>query len=194
MLYPPFSSTILETGRDVAKTPQDNLVVTVSRLDTNKLLERIPRIAAQTDKNTQFAVIGRLCNERIFNYLQILTKKLGVSDRVRFYPNAPLQQKIELLKKAKIYLHTMEGEHFGISIVEAMAMGCLPIAHDSGGMKEFVPPQYRYETVEEAASKISTELNGWSRQKADEVKAIAGKFSISNFSRRFMELYSKYYN
>jgi glycosyltransferase involved in cell wall biosynthesis len=194
VLYPPFSSSILETGKAATKNPQDNLVVTVSRLDANKLLERIPRIAAQTGKNIQFAVIGRLCSEPTLHSLEALVKKLGVADRVRFYPNASAQQKIELLKKAKIYLHTMVGEHFGISIVEAMALGCLPIVHDSGGMKEFVPPQYRYQTIEEAASKISSEISGWSKRKADEVKTIAGKFSISNFSLRFMELYSKYYD
>ncbi len=47
----------------------------------------------------------------------------------------------------------MEGEHFGISIVEAMALGCLPIVHDSGGMREFVPAQYRYTSIEQAAEK-----------------------------------------
>ncbi len=78
---------------------------------------------------------------------------MGLTDRVKFYPNASAEQKADLLKRAKLYLHTMEGEHFGISIVEAMAMGCLPIVHDSGGMKEFVPAQFRYLNVEQAAEK-----------------------------------------
>jgi glycosyltransferase involved in cell wall biosynthesis len=194
VLYPPFSSSILSMGKDTTKKSQDNLVITVSRLDGNKQLERIPQIATQTDPNIQFAIIGRLCNQSTLNHLQTLTKKLGVACRVHFYPNAPAEQKIELLKKAKIYLHTMVGEHFGISIVEAMALGCLPIVHDSGGMREFVPAQYRYETIEEAASKINDEIGNWSKQKAAEVKAIANRFSFSNFSAQFMELYSKYYD
>jgi glycosyltransferase involved in cell wall biosynthesis len=49
----------------------------------------------------------------------------------------------------------MVGEHFGISIVEAMALGCIPVVHDSGGMREFVPTQYRYRTIEQAAEKIT---------------------------------------
>jgi len=88
----------------------------------------------------------------------------------------------------------MIGEHFGISIVEAMALGCLPIVHNSGGMSEFVPEQYRYETLQEAASKITSEINNWSTEKANEIKKISDRFSISNFSLRFMELFSKYCN
>ena len=132
-------------------------MVTVSRLDINKQLERIPQIAAQTAPNIKFVIIGRLYNPAALNQLQTLTKKLDVANRVQIYPNASAEQKIELLKKSKIYLHTMVGEHFGISIVEAMAHGCLPIVHDSGGMREFVPQQYRYQTIAEAAVKINNE-------------------------------------
>ncbi len=194
VLYPPFSSSISALGKDAAKNPQEDLVVTVSRLDANKLLERIPQIAAQTERNIKFAVVGRLCSESTLNHLQVLVKKLDLVDRVKFYPNASAQQKIELLKKAKLYLHTMVGEHFGISIVEAMALGCVPVVHDSGGMKEFVPPQYRYNTVGEASEKISSEIHGWSREKSDAVKASVDRFSIANFSSKFMELYSKFYD
>ena len=194
VLYPPFPSTITNKNTTPTKKNQTNLVVTVSRLDGNKQLERIPQIAAQTNPNIHFAIIGRLYNQTTLNQLQNLTKKLDLTSRVHFYPNAPAEQKIELLKKAKIYLHTMIAEHFGISIVEAMAVGCLPIVHDSGGMREFVPAQYRYQTIAEAATKINNEINNWTNQKAEEVRALTEKFSFTSFSTQFMELYTKHYN
>jgi glycosyltransferase involved in cell wall biosynthesis len=194
VIYPPFASNISEIGKTVAKNPEENLVVTTSRLDSNKLLERIPLIAKQTDKSIHFAVIGRLYNQPVLDYLQSVVKKLGVEDRVRFYPNASAKHKIELLKRAKIYLHTMVGEHFGISIVEAMALGCIPVVHNSGGMVEFVPEQYRYDTVSGAAERIRREVAGWTAAKAEEAKDIADRFSLRNFSKRFMELYSRYYD
>jgi len=194
VLYPPFASSITTKGQNNAKKDQNNLVITVSRLDSNKQLERIPQIAAQTTPNTKFVIIGRLYNPDALNQLQTLTKKLGVAGRVHIYPNAPIEQKIELLKKAKIYLHTMVGEHFGISIVEAMALGCLPIVHDSGGMREFVPHQYRYQSIAEAASKINTEIANWTNQKAEEIKTLTERFSFANFSTQFMELYAKHYD
>jgi glycosyltransferase involved in cell wall biosynthesis len=88
----------------------------------------------------------------------------------------------------------MEGEHFGISIVEAMAFGCVPIVHNSGGMREFVPAKYRYQTAVDAAEIISREIAEWTSGKADETKDIADRFSLSNFSANFMELYTSHYD
>jgi glycosyltransferase involved in cell wall biosynthesis len=194
VLYPPFASNISEIGRTTAKKAEENLVVTTSRLDSNKLLERIPLIARHTDKSIRYAVIGRLYNESVLDYLQAVVKKFDVEDRVRFYPNASAEQKIGLLKRAKIYLHTMVGEHFGISIVEAMALGCVPVVHDSGGMVEFVPAKYRYQTAADAAEIISREIADWTAAKSDEAKAIADRFSLTNFSTKFMELYTSHYD
>ncbi len=193
VLYPPFSSAISAIGKGTVKDSQENLVVTTSRLEYNKLLERIPQIAALTNRNIQFAVIGRMHTKQTLENLQKLSKKLGVSDRVNFYPNAPAEQKIGLLKRAKLYLHTMVGEHFGISIVEAMALGCIPVVHDSGGMREFVPAHLRYESLEQAAEKIAAETASWSQDKAEDMKSIASKFSIGNFSLQFMSLFNRYY-
>jgi len=91
-------------------------------------------------------------------------------------------------------LHTMVGEHFGISIVEAMASGCIPVVHNSGGMKEFVPAPNRYESLQDAADKIDSAINNWSTEKTFEPKKIADQFSLANFSRRFMELFFKFVN
>lgn len=39
----------------------------------------------------------------------------------------------ETSAKSAIFLHTMIDEHFGISIVEMMAAGLVPVCHRSGG-------------------------------------------------------------
>ena len=194
VLYPPFSASISQMGKESSKAAGENLVATVSRLEPSKLLDRIPQIAAKTDKHIQFAIIGRLCCKQTLDNLQAQVNKLGLSNRFKFYPDASAQVKTNLLKRAKIYLHTMVGEHFGISIVEAMALGCVPIVHNSGGMTEFVPAHYRYENIEDAAQKISREINNWSPKQDDTMKQIADQFSTANFSQRFNILFSKFYN
>jgi glycosyltransferase involved in cell wall biosynthesis len=188
VLYPPYTSSI----QNVPAQPKKDLVVTTSRFEQNKRLENIPKIAAQTSSNIKFAIIGRLYDKATLNRLQVQVKQLGLSDRVKFYPDLPVEQKLEMLSSAKVYLHTMVGEHFGISIVEAMASGCIPVSHNSGGMVEFVPAQNRYETVAQAADIINSAFAGWSEDKTIEPKQIAQQFSITNFSRRFMELFTKY--
>jgi len=44
--------------------------------------------------------------------------------------------KNEYLRRAKIFLNTSENESFSLVIIEAMAYGALPIAHDSGVSQE----------------------------------------------------------
>ncbi len=188
VLYPPFTSSI----KNIPAKEKQDLVVTTSRFEQNKKLENIPKIAEKTSNKTKFAVIGRLYDRATLDRLQSQVKKLDLTERVKFYPDLPAEQKLKMLATAKVYLHTMVGEHFGISIVEAMASGCIPVSHNSGGMVEFVPAQNRYETIEQAADKINLAIADWSEDKTVEPKLIAEQFSINNFSHRFMELFSRY--
>ena len=48
----------------------------------------------------------------------------------------------------------MEGEHFGIAPVEGLASGCVTIVHNSGGMKEFIPEEFRWDTYDDLKEKI----------------------------------------
>lgn len=193
VLYPPVSSINFNNNPEtLTKNQRKNLVVTISRFAPFKRLEEIPYIASLTEPNIHFAIIGRVHHRDTLLSLQKLTEKLGLKDRVKFFPDASRMEMKQILKNAKIYLHTMIGEHFGISIVEAMAMGCIPIVHDSGGAKEFVPKEFRYKTAQEAAAKITKETYEWSPEEAIKTVKIADKFKEENFSIEFMKLFKRY--
>lgn len=85
-------------------------------------------------------------------------------------------------------------EHFGISIVEAMASGCLPVVHNSGGPPEFVPDQYRYNTFQEAAEIVDAVIDQWTPELGYKMARIAERFSEENFSKRFMQLFNEYFD
>jgi len=192
-LYPPVPSVFFKNNpKNLTKNKQKNLVVTISRFDPSKGLEKIPHIASLTDKNIKFAIIGRVQHKKTLLSLQKLTKKLGLTDRILFFTDISKLEMKKILQDAKIYLHTRVNEHFGISVVEAMAMGCVPIVHDSGGTKEFVPKNLRYQTIYEAAAKITKELSGCSSRKAIEWAKTADKFKEENFSKDFMQLFNQY--
>lgn len=59
-----------------------------------------------------------------------LAKRYGVKLEVKL--NVDERTKIELLSRALAYIHTAIGEHFGITVVEAMATGTPVIVHSSG--------------------------------------------------------------
>jgi len=73
-------------------------------------------------------------------------KKLAEKFPIYFYPNLQFSELIKLYGKASIYWHAAgfseqdptKMEHFGITIVEAMAAGCVPVVVNEGGLKEIV--------------------------------------------------------
>ena len=105
-----------------------------------------------------------------------------------FLPNIPEKYKIKILSRAKIYLHPTKKEHFGISIIEAMASGLIPIVHKSGGPWEDILEKkqglygYTYENVEEATSLILYVLNqGFKEDEMIKIRKRAYKFDYRYF-------------
>lgn len=194
VLYPPVPSTFFSKSLLNPKNPRENLVVTTARFGQGKGVELVPKIASLTEKTVRFVMIGLAHDQNVLQSVKESVKKLNLEDRVKIITDASRQEIKTILAKAKIYLHTTKMEHFGISIAEAMAMGCIPIVHNSGGAKEFVPARYRYENLQEAASKIEAAVNEWSPEKEREMAKIAERFSELNFSKKFMELFLEYCN
>jgi len=55
------------------------------------------------------------------------------SHSVDVYKNVTFEEYRNLLSRSKVYIHGKIGEHFGITITEAMACGAVPLVHASGG-------------------------------------------------------------
>ena len=113
------------------------------------------------------------------NSLVRLIRELELLDRVRILPNVNRKQLEVLLLSSKVYLHSRPIEHFGISIVEAMAFGCTPVVHDSGGPREFVARDFRYDSIEEAAKQVEKAIDDWSPLQARKPRNI-----LKNLTRR----------
>lgn len=126
---------------------RERSIVTAGRFSPSKRqLEQI-ELAAQLPDVT-FHIVGftspdnpyfHLCQERI--------KQLGLRN-VHLHANAPFDMLLQLLQRSRYFLHTLINEPFGITAVQAMAAGCIPLVHDSGGQRETVPePSLRYQTL-----------------------------------------------
>lgn len=78
-------------------------------------------------------------------YLKEL-EDLGKGSQVFLYPNLPFDKLVDLYGESQIYWHAMgyeqdnpeKMEHFGITVVEAMASGCVPMTIKKGGPLEIV--------------------------------------------------------
>ena len=67
-----------------------------------------------------------------------LSEELGVSKRVRFTGRLPHERIAEVLSKANVYALASRSETFGVSYVEALAMGLPVIATRCGGPDSFM--------------------------------------------------------
>ena len=185
ILYPPVSSFFLQTLASKVILQKKDQVVTISRLAPEKNLERIPMIAKLTQR-AKFIIIGNRQNQEVQSKIAELIRYMNVDNKVKILVDAPKEQLRKILLNSKVYLHTAINEHFGISIIEAMACGCIPIVHDSGGPREFIPPHLRYTNPQEAAVKIEQAILDWSPKIAQRMREIASRFSEDAFSEKLL--------
>ena len=123
--------------REVLGLKQDTIViVTTGRMDTQKghafLLEALndPRIKG---RDITLLLLGSGCLE---GRLKDIAKALGIRDKVIFLGYR--REIREILGCADIFVLPTVSEGFGLSLLEAMALGVPCIASDTGGIKEII--------------------------------------------------------
>ena len=159
ILHPPVD---VETFTMPADRPRENIVVTCSRLTPEKNLEIIPTIASKVPE-AEFHIIGSTSKASKSVIAKIESEKDRLkAENVHIHPNASLKTLLSIYEKAKIYLHTMKGEHFGISVVEAMASALAPIVPTIGGPWTDITLKGKYgigyRTPQQAIKQIKTLL------------------------------------
>ena len=192
VLYPPVASNIGLKATDFVNQ-RDNNVTTVARIYNGKNLEIIPYIARLTRNEIFFTIVGLLDSEEFLASLQKLIKRLDVAKRVKILTNVKREQLQKILLNSKVYLHSAKNEHFGVSIVEAMSLGCMPVVHDSGGPTEFVPSRFRFKIVEEAAKKVEEAIDNWSPKQAREISQRTDRFNEKNFAKQFIDAFDSHF-
>jgi alpha-1,2-mannosyltransferase len=190
VLYPPvdvdrFSPALQPSGMNDSRQ-----VLVLSRLSPEKQVENAVKTAARLPSDIRFRILGSLApsNRGYFKMLKKMVHDNGLEDRVSIQPNATNQELMHAMSDSSVYLHTMVGEHFGVSIIEAMAAGLVPVVPSYGGCSEIVPPDYQYGTIEEAAARIEKNVAESSAAKRHQMHDAASQFSSAKFKKR-MERY-----
>jgi len=125
-------------------------VVYVARFIPAKRHEILKRLAADLPDFEFVSVGGLIDSEK--PWFNRFSKNLPTNYTLKI--NLPEAQLIDILRDSRIYVHLMEGEHFGIAPIEGLASGCITLVHNSGGMKEFIPEEYSWETYNDLKQKI----------------------------------------
>jgi glycosyltransferase involved in cell wall biosynthesis len=195
VINPPVASNkiIMRLNRRKRK----NMVITISRFRSAKGLEIIPEIASYA-KDCEFAVVGIVDKEskRCLKEISEESERLGVQNRVQVFKNKSYSFTLAALSTAKVFLHTQSTEAFGMSIVESMAAGCVPIVPRTGGpwidILDRQEGQYgfSYKSSGEAADKIKLLLSDESLR--SEIAARASEraviFDSSVFEKKLLNI------
>jgi glycosyltransferase involved in cell wall biosynthesis len=135
-------------------------VAYVARFIPVKRHEILKRLAADLPQYEFVSVGGLIEAEK--SWFEHFSTDLPLNYSLK--TNLPGPQLLDILWDSRIYVHLMEGEHFGIAPVEGLASGCITIVHNSGGMKEFIPQDYRWDNYEDLKAKI---VNAMEQTEAD---------------------------
>ena len=184
-LYPPCPVDAFSEFSNVQS--RENLVVTIGRIVPEKRFHLFVELARIVPR-TRFVAIGSLSDGTTAYYDRL---KRSAPENVSFVLS-PLRKVKDILGRAMAYVHCAENEHFGITIVEAMAAGCVPIVHDSGGPREIVTSDvgFRWNNLLTAAGqlKMLTENDHYRRELSGAASIRARKFRPEVFESEITKI------
>ena len=156
VIYPPVE---LELFRNDIK--KENSVITVSRYSQEKNLEFAIDVFQNTD--VKYTLIGNT-KTRVnkLYYEKIMSRANEIKSKISLLKNVERSKVVENLQRSKVYFHASP-ETFGISVVESIAAGCIPIVPDNSAHKETVPMddlRYRPNNKKDAQEKIQKAIVG----------------------------------
>jgi glycosyltransferase involved in cell wall biosynthesis len=151
VLYPPTNIAEWKPKKESARQG----VISVARFAPRKRHDW--QVAIMNGIKEELLMVGAASDQEEQNVLQSIRQIAPSNVKISLSRLYTLK---DSLWKSKVFLNTADGQP-GISIVEAIAAGCIPLVHDSGGAEEIVPiSELRFQTIDEARSKLKMALNG----------------------------------
>jgi len=195
ILSPPID---IETFRNVvlmanADEETNDIILVISRIAPHKKIEnaiKLAKILKDNNVGKGMKIVGNLYYY-FFDYYSELKQMVidfGLTDYITFEINASLDNLLSIIRESRVYFHPMMGEHFGMAVLEAMAAGLIPVVPNEGGVIEFVPQEYQFNTIEQAAEIIMYVFNHLPKTERIKLSDNINKFSNSHYIDGFQTI------
>ena len=165
--------------------PKTGNVLTVSRIAPGKNLTIIPEVA-QRVRGPRFVLAGRIQGSSD----KVLAAMRG-QPRLDIHTNPTREDLLGLMRRSSVYLSTQPDEGFGVSVLEAMSAGCVPVVPRDGGPWHDILQRrdgevgFSYSDPGEAAERIREALGDEQLREALRAGALERSrgFSVYRFER-----------
>lgn len=179
VLYPPVNlSKYLDIN--IKKSRKHSILIMGPRGITGITL--LPQVISKLPKNIPATIIGK--SDKVG--LKIIKKLKKKGFNINYLGYVSEGTKKRLLSNSSHYLHLSFNEPFGISVIESMISGCIPIAPYSGGIPEYLPPMFLYKNPEEAIQNLNN-LDLCNQINKAKLRNIGKKFDEQNFRNTFIK-------
>jgi glycosyltransferase involved in cell wall biosynthesis len=191
ILHPPVDVDIFHNACLASKVRNDSILV-ISRFHPTKKIENaihLAKLLHQNEVGICMNIVGNMLPDGIgyFNYLNDLVRHYGLEGFVRFEINVRFDRLLDLMCRSKVYVHPLPGEPFGISTVEAMSAGIIPVVPDIGGHTEFVPARYQFHTYREGVQAVAAALATPTSERI-KLSHSTQKYSVTNYIKKFQQI------
>ena len=207
VLYPP-----VDVDKFDSHQTKENIILSVGRFDNilnakkqDVLIDAFRSLVVREKiDNWKLVLIGgSLLEPKNNSYLQYLEKK-ATNLPVEFIVNPPFNILREQYSKSKIYwhaagydvdenIHPENTEHFGITVVEAMASGLVPVVISKGGIPEIVDNGvngFLWQTTDELILKTLNLIKNPDTLKLMSQQSLINcqQFSKDNFEKKLLSI------
>ena len=184
-IYPPVSVQEFDPGSK--KSPK---IATISRYSSEKGL--VFSMDVMSDMDHDYHIIGNTMTWANTLYYARLTRKFKKYPNILLEKNVPRSHIVRTLNESKVYFSPSH-ETFGISVIEGIAAGCIPIVPDTGAHKEIVPIsdlRYPYGDVARAREKLDRAVKGRFDHHLKPLQDHIVKFDERHFQSQFQKYIS----
>jgi alpha-1,3-mannosyltransferase len=182
--------TLLEPGVDLsrfqtsAETRERRTFLYVGRLSSNKRLDRLLcAFGALHMEGVAFRlrIVGPDWDD-LQQELTALAGELGIRRQVEFLGMVGEEQLLEEYRSATAFVSASEYEGFGISLVEAMAAGCIPVVEANDSFRRIVSHGENgfltaFERPDEAAALLRRALTAGAGQMPEAARRAAARYA-----------------
>lgn len=182
VIYPP---TLRKFDSSLGWEERKNQVLCVGRFAPFKRHEIMKELAGELP-DIAFLSVGSYVRAHDL-YTRHLLDRSPPNFTVLF--GASLGEMAENYQSSKLYIHLAAEEHFGIAIMEAMSAGCVVLAHNSGGPKEYLPQDLLWTDIEDLKGKVRALLSDrklWTSWHL-RCKEISRDYEFDSFANKLMK-------